>query len=108
MSPTKEVMMLLVQSIKGVTKMTGVVDIEVTQGYFSEIGNYNIKTCFQIGSAGSHPGLPGALDLHSCHHKDQQTSSSRIGASPEDWCCSGLPSGHKCAGFSQAAAPSAN
>ena len=29
-------MMLLVQSMKGVTKKTGVVDIEVTQGYFSE------------------------------------------------------------------------
>ena len=40
--------MLLVQSIKGVTKMTGVVDIEVTQGYFSERDNYNI-TCFQMG-----------------------------------------------------------
>ena len=34
--------MLLVQSRKVVTKKTGVVDIEVTQGYFSEIGNYNI------------------------------------------------------------------
>ena len=42
MSQTKEVMMLFVQSTKGVTKMTGVVDIEVTQGYFSEIDNYNI------------------------------------------------------------------
>ena len=30
MSPTKEVMMLLVQSSKVVTKKTGVVDIEVT------------------------------------------------------------------------------
>ena len=29
--------MLLGQSMKGVTKNTGVVDIEVTQGYFSEI-----------------------------------------------------------------------
>ena len=42
MSPTKVVMIMLVQSMKGVTKKTGVVDIEVTQGYFSEIGNYNI------------------------------------------------------------------
>ena len=42
MSPTKEVIMRLVQSIKGVTKMTGVVDIEVTQGYFSEIDNHNV------------------------------------------------------------------
>ena len=42
MSPTKEVMIMLVQSMKGMTKKTGVVDIEVTQGYFSEIGNYNI------------------------------------------------------------------
>ena len=41
MSPTKEVMMLLVYSIKGVTKKTGVFDIEVTQGFFSEIDNYN-------------------------------------------------------------------
>ena len=42
MSLTKKVMVLLVQSRKVVTKKTGVVDIEVTQGYFSEIGNYNI------------------------------------------------------------------
>ena len=42
MSPTKEVMIMLVQSMKGMTKRTEVVDIEVTQGYFSEIGNYNI------------------------------------------------------------------
>ena len=42
MSPTKKVMVLLVQSLKGVTKKTGVVDSELTQGYFSEIGNYNI------------------------------------------------------------------
>ena len=47
MSPKKasmegEVMIMLVQSMKGMTKRTGVVDIEVTQGYFSEIGNYNI------------------------------------------------------------------
>ena len=34
--------MLLVQSMKGVTKKTGVVDIEVTQGYFSEIDNHNV------------------------------------------------------------------
>ena len=39
MSPTKEVMMLLVHSMKGVT---GVCDIEVTQGYFSEIDNHNV------------------------------------------------------------------
>ena len=30
MSPTKEVMIMLVQSMKGMTKKTGVVDIEVT------------------------------------------------------------------------------
>ena len=30
------------------------------------------------------------------------------GASPKGWCCTGLPSGHKCTGFSQAAVPSAN
>ena len=30
MLPTKKVMVLLVQSLKGVTKKTGVVDIEVT------------------------------------------------------------------------------
>ena len=42
MSPTKEVMVLLVQSMKGVTKKTGVVDSEVTQGYFSEIDNHNV------------------------------------------------------------------
>ena len=30
-----------VQSMKGVTKNTGVVDIEVNQGYVSEIDNYN-------------------------------------------------------------------
>ena len=41
MSPTKEVMMLLVQSRKVVTKKTGVVDSELTQGYFSEIDNHN-------------------------------------------------------------------
>ena len=35
MSQTKEVMMLFVQSTKGVTKITGVVDIDVTQGYFN-------------------------------------------------------------------------
>ena len=64
--------MLLVQSMKGVTKKTGVVDIEVTQGYFSEIDNYNIYPCFQMGSAGSNPGLPGAVGLLSCHHEDQQ------------------------------------
>ena len=74
MSPTKEVMIMLVQSMKGVTKKTGVVDIEVTQGYFSERDNYNI-TCFQMGSAGSNPGLPGAVDLLSCHHEDQQRTS---------------------------------
>ena len=33
---------MLVQSMKGVTKKTVVVDIEVTQGYFSERGNYDI------------------------------------------------------------------
>ena len=37
-----EVMIMLVQSMKGMTKRTEVIDIEVTQGYFSEIGNYNI------------------------------------------------------------------
>ena len=37
-----EVMIMLGQSMKGMTKRTEVVDIEVTQGYFSEIGNYNI------------------------------------------------------------------
>ena len=42
MSPTKEVMIMLVQSMKGVTKKTGVVDSEVTQGYFSEIDNHNV------------------------------------------------------------------
>ena len=42
MSPTKEVMVLLVQSMKGVTKKTGVVDSELTQGYFSEIDNHNV------------------------------------------------------------------
>ena len=47
MSPKKasmegEVMIMLVQSMKGMTKRTEVIDIEVTQGYFSEIGNYNI------------------------------------------------------------------
>ena len=42
MSPTKKVMVLLVQSMKGVTKKTGVVDSEVTQGYFSEIDNHNV------------------------------------------------------------------
>ena len=42
MSPTKEVMVPLVQSMKGVTKKTGVVDSEVTQGYFSEIDNHNV------------------------------------------------------------------
>ena len=42
MSTTKEVMVLLVQSMKGVTKKTGVVDSEVTQGYFSEIDNHNV------------------------------------------------------------------
>ena len=36
MSPTKKVMVLLVQSLKEVTKKTGVVDSELTQGYFSE------------------------------------------------------------------------
>ena len=38
--------MVLVQSMKGVTKKTGVVDVEVTQGYFSLIDNCNIQTCF--------------------------------------------------------------
>ena len=33
--------MLLVQSRKVVTKKTGVVDSELTQGYFSEIDNHN-------------------------------------------------------------------
>ena len=47
MSPKKasmegEVMIMLVQSMKGVTKKTGVVDSEVTQGYFSEIDNHNV------------------------------------------------------------------
>ena len=41
MSPTKKVMVLLVQSLKGVTKKTGVVYSELTQGYFSEIDNHN-------------------------------------------------------------------
>ena len=40
MSPTKKVMVLLVQSLKGVTKKTGVVDSELTQGYFSEIDGH--------------------------------------------------------------------
>ena len=66
--------MLLVQSMKGVTKKTGVVEIEVTQRYFSERDNYNI-TCLQMGNAGSNPGLPGAVDLLSCHHEDQQRTS---------------------------------
>ena len=42
MSTTKEVMMLFVQSMRGVTRKIGVVDIEVTQGYFPEIDNHNI------------------------------------------------------------------
>ena len=75
MSPTKKVMVLLVQSLNGVTKKTGVVDSELTQGYFSEIDNHNDYTCFQMGSAGSQPSLPGAVDLLSCHYEDQQRTS---------------------------------
>ena len=62
-----------------------------------------------MGGAGSHPGMPGARDLLSCHFEDQQRTSwsrteqvQRIGAALI------FHQGLKCAGFSQAAVPSVN
>ena len=36
---------------------------ELQQRDISEINTYYIQTCFQVGAAGSHPGLP---DIRGC------------------------------------------
>ena len=71
---------------------------------FSDRGLQYIQTCFQMGGAYSHQGLPGAGDLlPSCRHgHHQRTSYSCKGTHSGDCCCSYSLSRHRkaCGGHS--------
>ena len=85
---------------KYITLRVGIMPCSRRRRDVSQIEDYNIfiiQTCFQMGGACIHQGLPGAGDLlPSCRHGDhQRTSYSCKGTHSGDCCCSYSLSRHR-------------